>query len=158
VSRRRLTPVIAVAVAAAAAAGCGGDEGIPTGDVSKRQYIAQADQICAAGDRAINRAGREHFGPGGTLGLQEGEEPSRQQIASFVEETVIPNIQGQLDDLRELEAPEADAEQIEEIYETAQDSLDALGEDPSAAAGEDGNPFAQANRLARAYGMKDCGG
>ncbi len=133
------------------------DDGVPTGDVSKQDYIAQADEICATGDRQINRAGDDYFGPGGELGLQEGEEPSEEQIAAFVEETVIPNIQGQLDDLGELEAPEADADQINEIYDTAQDSLDELADDPAVAAGEN-NLFREANRLARDYGLEACGG
>jgi len=151
--------VSAIALAVlVAGAGCGGDdEEITTGDVSKQEFIAQADQICAEGDREIERAGREYFGPGGGAGLEEGDEPTEDQFVTFIEETVVPNIQGQLDDLRELEVPEADADQIEELYDTAQDNLDELADDPGAFAGGDSNPFQEANRIARDYGLEDCG-
>jgi hypothetical protein len=150
--RRRGWALSAFVVAAAGlAAGCGGDDdGIPTGDVSKQEYIAQADEICGRGDREIERAAREAFGA-------RGPAPSEEQVVAFAEETVIPNVQGQLDDLRELEAPEADADRIEEIYDTAQENLDALAEDPGVLNNPDANPFAEANRLARAYGLKKCG-
>jgi hypothetical protein len=132
--------------AVALVAGCGGgDNGIPTGDVSKAQYVERADRICADGDSEIQAAFRKRFG---------SRQPPGRQLAAFVEEIVIPNIQGQIDKLRELEAPEVDADRIETIYETAQENLDEA--EPEDYLG-DGQPFAEANRLARAYGFEACG-
>ena len=143
--------------AAALAVGCGGgDEGVPTGDISKAQYVERADRICAAGDRRLDAAADRYFGE--QLGLTQAEDPSEEQLATFIEETLIPNIQGQLDDLRELEAPEAGADQIDEIYEVAQEELDEVADDPGALADEDADPFKEANKLAHAYGLEACGG
>jgi hypothetical protein len=133
--------------AAALLAGCGGDDddGLPTGDVSRAAYIVQADRICAEGDKEIMAAARARFGTG---------EPSDEELAAFVEETVIASIQSQINQLRELEAPEVDADRLEAIYDTAQENLDES--EPRDYVG-DGRPFAEANRLARAYGFDDCG-
>ena len=62
--RQAMALTVATVVATVAFAACGGgDDGVPTGDVSKQSYIAQADEICATGDRQINRAGDDYFGP-----------------------------------------------------------------------------------------------
>ena len=129
------------------AAGCGGDdEGIPSGDVSKAEYISRADAICAKGDAEISAAAEQRFGD---------KPPSNDQVSAFIEDTVVPNIQGQLDRLRELEAPEADLDQVEQIYDTAQENLDVLAEAPEDFVDEE--PFAEANKLARGYGLRQCG-
>jgi hypothetical protein len=135
--------------AAAALGGCGGDDdgGLTTGDVSKAAYIADADAICAEGDREIEAAARERFAD---------KPPSDDEAAAFLEDVVAPSIQGQLDELRQLEVPEADVEAVERVYDTAQENLDTLRETPEDFTG-DANPFAEANRLARAYGFEDCG-
>jgi hypothetical protein len=169
----RLPLLLIVALAAALiAAGCGDDdddeattpattEEAATGatgatgaaDVSpeRAELIEQADEICAEGDRQIDAEAQEVFG-----GSQQ-EPPAAEQEA-FVTETVIPNIQNQLDQLRELDPPEEDADEFNAILDEAQAALDELEQDPGAFVGGGEDPFAEVNQRAREFGLQDCGG
>jgi hypothetical protein len=56
-----------------------------------------------------------------------------------------------------LPAPSGDTEQVDAIVSAAQQGLDELKADPSliTAEGQD-NPFAEANKLAKQYGLTAC--
>jgi hypothetical protein len=147
--------LISAVTAAFALVACGDDDdGLPTGDVSKQAYIAEADQICEEGDATVDAEAARYFGK--ELGLRGNEEPTPKQASQFVEDAVVPEVEGELDDLRALEAPEGDADQLEAIYNSLQEGLDALAQDPEAFA-EGENPFEEFNRRAQAYGFKGCG-
>jgi hypothetical protein len=136
-------------------AGWGDDDGgVETGDVSKQEYVAEGNEICSQGDRRLDRAAEEYFGE--ELGLERNQRPSQEQITTFVEDEVIPEIQSQVDALGDLEAPEGDAEQIEEILDSAQGVLDEAEDDPSILAREQSDPFAETNRLLDDYGLTEC--
>jgi hypothetical protein len=126
-------------------AGCGGDDA-----PSKSEYIADADAICKQGDKEIDAAADETF--------SQNQRPSNAEIVSFGEETVIPNVQGQIDDLRDLTPPDGDEDTVNAIYDSAQEGLDQIEEDPAVLAGRGADPFAEANRLAKDYGLTECGG
>ncbi len=151
------------------AAGCGGDDeetttveptttttegatGATGAEVSEERaaLIEEADAICAEGDEQIDAEGQELFG-------NSDEEPPAAEQEAFVEDTVIPNIQDQLDQLSELDPPEEDAEEFQAIIDEAQSALDELAEDPGAlTAGED--PFEGVNQRAEEFGLTACGG
>jgi hypothetical protein len=149
------------------AAGCGGDDDEettvattgPTGvtgaaggePLSKQEFIKQADAICAKGDREINQTGQEVLG---------GQQPSSEELEQFGSETVVPNIQNQIDQIRALTPPEGDEEEVSAILDAAQRGVDEIEQDPSLLGqGQDaGGAFEEANRLAQDYGLTDCGG
>jgi hypothetical protein len=150
------------------AAGCGDDDDEPTttetteaatgatgatgpADVSPERaaLIEQADEICAEGDREIDAEADEVFG-------DSEQEPSQAEQEAFVEDTVVPNVQDQLDQLRELDPPEEDAEEFTSILDDAQAALDEVEADPSAISGGQ-DPFAEVNKRAKAFGLEDCG-
>lgn len=149
-------------LASLALAACGGDEngeegsngngGLPTGDVSREDYIAQADEVCAATGETIDAQAQEYFTD---LGLGADERPTPEQTSEFVSEVVAPEIENELDQLRSLEAPEQDAAELAEIYDLVEQSAQRLADDPDAVAEED--PFAEANQRARDYGFEVCG-
>jgi hypothetical protein len=149
-------------------AGCGGDDDettVATGTtgatgatgaaggepLSKQEFIKQADAICAKGDDEINREGNQAF---------QGEPPSTEEQEQFATDTVIPNIQNQVDQIRTLTPPEGDEDEVNAILDAAQEGIDKLEEDPSliAEGGAAGGTFEEANRLAQDYGLRDCGG
>jgi len=68
---------------------------------------------------------------------------------------VVPNIQGQVDDVRELEPPAEDQEQITEFLNEAQGEVDSIEGDP-ASLFTDSSSFEKANKLANAYGLDEC--
>ena len=162
----RITALLALALAAGLiAAGCGDDDddettaatttteagatgatGAATGEpLTKAEFIKQADAACAAGDKRIDAAFR---------GLGSNE-PSDQELEQVVTDTVVPEIQGEIDAIRALTPPEGDEDEIAAILDAAQEALDEIEQDPSSLA--NGNPFKEANQLAQDYGLKVCG-
>ncbi|MGH3993052.1 MAG: hypothetical protein ACRDSN_11400 [Pseudonocardiaceae bacterium] len=159
--RKTLLAVLLAAAIAAVAAGCGGDDdddetattattGASGGALTKDAFVTAADGVCAQGDKQIDQAAQQEFGGGG--------EPSTAEQERFFTDTVLPNIQNQIDGIRALAPPEGDEEQVTTILDAAQDAIDESEQDPSVITGGGEDPFAEANRLAEEYGLKDCGG
>jgi hypothetical protein len=137
----RWTPV-AVLVVALLAAGCGGDKR-PT----KAEYIRQADAICTKGNAELQTAAKPF-----------GDDPSEKQIKDFGLQIFIPNLEGQVAELRALKPPKGDDDTVKLIWDTAQKGLDRLKKDPEEFVRE-GTPalFQKTHALTTAYGFKVCG-
>jgi hypothetical protein len=147
-------PILLAVTIALVLGGCGGDDDggeIQTGDVTKGEYIAQANEICTRFDTQLSEAASAYFQE---LDLGPNEQPSRDQIAQFAEAEVIPVVQDQIDELRDLEAPEGHAPQLTKIYDSAQEVIDEASENPAILG--TGQPFAETDRLARDYGLTAC--
>jgi hypothetical protein len=140
---------------AAAVAGCGGgdDDGLQAGDVSPAKYRSQADKICRNGSAKLRRDVVERFDQ---LGLRPTQRPSDEQLAEIVREVTIPVVEGELAQLRELEAPAKDVDQIEEVYDTLEEEIGELEDDPAEVFKRGSDPFPGASRLADEYGFDDC--
>jgi len=133
-------------------AACGDDEESEAAEpLPKAEFVDQANEICEQGDTEIDQAAEETF---------TGGRPSPEQIEGFASETLVPSIQGQIDDIEALGAPEGDEEQIQEFLDKAQQALDELEADPSLLAASEGaqDPFAEVNQLADDYGLTACAG
>jgi hypothetical protein len=158
--RRLGTLAVLLLVSGLIAAGCGGGSDdndtssaaastTSTGPLSKADYIAKGDQICAQGTLVIGQAGREQFG---------SSQPTRDQAVQFGEDTVVPSLEDTLAKLRALEPPAADQETTSAIYDALEQGIDKLKQDPNLfVATGSGGVFDQANQLAQAYGFKQCG-
>lgn len=152
------------AALALAIAGCGGDDETSTTasstttaagatgtsggtPLTKEEFIAQADAICAAGDKTIDAAGQAL-----------GQNPSQEEINQAITETVIPTISGEFDAIEELTPPEGDQDTIAELLASGRAAIAEIEENPDSAfaAGQD-SPFAEVNQMAQDYGLKDCG-
>jgi hypothetical protein len=149
VKRLSATAVALLATSAIAAAGCGGDDddsdsGLETSDLSKTEWIAKADQICGSGDAEIGRQAEEFF---------KGK-PTPEVETQFTEQVVIPNIESQVDQLRDLGAPEGDEDQVQKMLDTVDEGLTKVESDPSALEQGALNP---GTALAQQYGLKVCG-
>lgn len=112
-------------------------------------FAAEADAICAEGDREIDEEAREVFG-------NADQEPSSAEQEEFFTDTVTPGIQEQIDGLRDLGEPEEGAEEFATFLDDAQAALDEVEEDPSLVIGEGEDPFADVEEQAKALGLKDC--
>jgi hypothetical protein len=150
----RTTAVVIGAVVAIAAAGCGGDgddTSATTAALSKDEFVTQANEICAKGSDEIDAAAADVFGG--------GSQPSPEEGQQFITETVIPTIQGEIDDIKALGAPAGDEEQVTAILDAAQQGVDAGKADPSVLeGGQQNDPFAESDKLAKAYGLTECAG
>jgi len=137
--------VLAIALlAAGTTAGCGGDDEEP---LSKAEYIKQGDAICKKASAELEKEAKEQF-PG-------NEEPSGEELTGFAEDVLKPNLEGQLNDLRDLTPPEDDADTVNAIYEKVETGLAKLEDDPKVLLSSD-DPFEPANDAAADYGFKEC--
>ena len=138
--RTALLPALLLPLALLVA--CGGDEPEP---LTKDEFTTQANKICSDGNAELETAAEEL-----------GESPSEEQIEEFVTDAVLPNLQGQHDDLEDLAAPEGDEDEVEEILDALQDGIDGIEEDPAGAITSGEDPLAEASELAGDYGLTEC--
>lgn len=134
-----LTACLAVGLIAA---GCGGDDDGDT--LTKEEYISQADANCKKADKELDSAG----GPQGSNGLEK-----------FATDTLVPNIEGQIDFVRNLNGPQEVEDQVNPILDEAQQGVDEVAKDPSQLEeGSAGRKLQQAGQDLQKYGFKECGG
>lgn len=117
-------------------AGCGGDDGL-----TKEEYVAKGNAICEKGNAELEQA---EFDPSDDAAFE-----------AFVTDTLVPNVQGQIDDLR-VGIPEDDEETVSGILDDAESVLEELEADPLALRGG-ADPFAEINERLNSYGLTTCG-
>lgn len=140
------------------AAGCGDDDDEPTttsttsgasgatgasgaeGGSLPADVVADGNQICEDGDKELDKA----FGA-----LGDGQ-PSDKEFEQVVTDTLIPNVQGQIDDLRELD----DSDELQSVLDEAEGILGDLEEDPQLI--QEGDPFEPINSDLTALGLTEC--
>ncbi|MCB0858725.1 MAG: hypothetical protein KDB57_11495 [Solirubrobacterales bacterium] len=154
--KRRLAAVVGTVLGIIVLAGCGGSD---EEDLTRTDYIADADAICAQYgtesadlERQFNQA------------LLESDLESAAQ--SF--EDQASEVTAMLDQLEELTPPVADQATVDQIIalgrqrvETAQDAADAIAsgdKDAMIAAGKEGSVLAgEYYQLADGFGFETCG-
>ena len=136
------------AVTALVVAGCGGggDDSTSTSSLAKPAWIAKADAICQQGNQEIEQAANEQFG-------KQNQEPTDAQIQQFTNESVVPSVQRQIDEIRDLGAPSGDEDQVNKILDTVQADIDKA----KSAGDVENSTLADGNALAKQYGLKVCG-
>ena len=148
----KLNAILAVVVALALggiAAGCG-DDNDDSGDqaLTKQEFLAKGNAICTAGNKEVETAFRTAIG---------NAKPTQEQLNAVVTDSLIPSIQGQIDDIRDLPAPDGDEDQITDMLDKAELSLQDVKENPSLATQEGGqDPFAEVQKELGAYGLTAC--
>jgi hypothetical protein len=136
------------AVLAIAAAGCGGgdDDTTAAATLTKDEFIAQADEICAAGDQEIAAAADDL-----------GASPSPEEATQLVTDVALPSVREQRDSIAALGAPEGDEDDVEAILDALDEAIAAVEANPEAVFSNGDDPFADVDRLAQDYGLTDCG-
>jgi hypothetical protein len=143
--------LVVFAFGAFALAACGGGDDTAATDstqgtpLSEADFTSQGNAICSAGNEEIDAAGADL-----------GQNPSQADIEAFATDTLVPSIQGQIDDISALGAPEGETEQVDAFLTDAQDTLDKLKNDPGLAVQSD--LFADVNKEATAIGLTECAG
>jgi hypothetical protein len=140
-------------VLALVGAGCGGDDdddGGGASNVTKEEFIANADEICAG-----------YTERGEALGDDLAADASTEEVSAVILEDALPLFREQIAELRELDLPEADADELEQLWDDLEAGADEfeqqLEDDPEVALSDDFDPFAEANAFATEYGMEECG-
>jgi hypothetical protein len=130
-------------------AGCGGDD---DDALTEAQFTEQGNKICEDGGKELDAAGDAAFGSGA---------PTADDAEAFFDDTAIPNIRGQLDDIEALDEPEDLSDDLDAFLEDARaklDEIEALDGDELlelVSSGED--PFADVNAQANDLGLTTCG-
>jgi len=127
-------------------AGCGGGDD----ELTKAEFLKQGNAICAKGNKEIDQSAKQVF--------TTKQEPSKEQLNKFAEDTLIPSVQGQIDDLRDLNPPSDLDDQVSTLLDDAQAALDKGKDDPSILTSEKQDPFKAVNQTAEKLGLKACGG
>lgn len=144
---RKLTGFIAVAATLAlglVAVSCGNsNKSSTTAALSKPQFLAQGNAICARGNQRLAASDKAL-----------GNQPSKAQITTFVTSTFAPNIQSQIDGLRALGAPSTDQATVSNMLEVAQTDLNKIKSNPALLAS--GAGFADFAHMAHPYGLTVC--
>ncbi len=127
-------------------AACGSDEE----RLSTEEFLKQGNDICAAGITAIDDVAAEMFA--------SGEEPTPEQMATFGNDVIVPNVQGQIDGIKALNPPADLDEKVDQMLADAQTAVDKIKDDPVAALSGEVDPFADANVQATEIGLVACAG
>jgi hypothetical protein len=127
-------------VCSLAVAACGGSDDKPT----KAEYITKADAICKAADDKIQTLAQQQFA---------NQQPTPEQITQFQRDKVVPSIEQQSKDLRALDKPDGDDDELNGIY----DSLDEAVQKAKSSPTIDDTTFQAVDKKAQDYGFKECG-
>jgi ABC-type glycerol-3-phosphate transport system substrate-binding protein len=153
---KRLIMLLAgVVVIAAVVAGCGNsDDSSDTTALTKQQFIAQADAICKKGNDEIEE-GFESFAKENDI--PKNQEPNDEQGKEIVETVIVPSVDTQSEEIRALGAPSGDEDEITAMLDSLDEGIEEAEEDPESLFDSKSDPFADANKQAKAYGLKVCG-
>lgn len=134
---------LVVVAAVIGCAGCGSSSSSSTAKITKAQYVARANAICAKGNAVQSRAS-----------AKLGNSPSRSQITHYVTTFLIPNIQGQINAVRALGAPPGDQAKVNQFINDAQADLNKLKANPQLATSS--SLFNNFSARAHPYGLTQC--
>lgn len=146
-AKPRIMTIAATLAVGLAAAGCGNsssktDNASATTVLSREQFLAQGNAICARGNQTLTTAEQAL-----------GKQPSEAQFKAYVASTFAPTIQSQIDGIRALAAPTADQAQVTSMLNVAQADLNQVKSNPATLTEKTFTNFA---KLAHPYGLKAC--
>ena len=149
ISRTLLILLTGVAFAFAA---CGDDD---DGGATKSEFIEKADAICAEGEEKNEQLVRES--------VADPANPKGSEVLEYLR-AAIPLQRDTIEQIRDLEKPEGDEDQINEFLdkvESATDEAERIDDPQKAlalveASDTPADPFYEANKVAEDYGLEEC--
>ncbi|HEU4739361.1 MAG TPA: hypothetical protein VFS54_09820 [Solirubrobacterales bacterium] len=142
-----LALVAALAAALLAFAGCGG--GDETTVLTKAEFTKQANAGCKEHDKEREQLFRE------VSKTIDPSEVTRKDQEGLISEVLLPPYEKDIENLESLGAPEGDEQQVEAIIAAMEKSIDNVEAKPLVAL-RSTSQFAEANELAKKYGLDDC--
>lgn len=140
-------PLVAILAVGLVLGGCGSSKKSTTtttaAPLTKAEFVKQANAVCTKGTKQ-NAAAQKALG---------SKKPTQAQLATFTK-TFVPNVQGQIDAIRELAPPTADQAKVTAMLNIAQADLNKVKADPTALF--KGDLFANFAKLAHPYGLTSC--
>jgi hypothetical protein len=137
-----------VALAIAGVVACSvvpaGFAGATTKAPSHDDYVARADAICNRTTDKIDAVVED-------VGLSPSDKDARDAV-----DQVVALTRKELDKLRALTPPGAEARRVEKVYDAVDRALNRVEDDPESLFDEP-SPFTRAARLAERFGFEECG-
>jgi hypothetical protein len=156
----RAAALVATAIAIIAA-GCGGssDDGeeITASSLSKAEFIARADAICAKGQRQVERNFGAYAKETDLKVQQITKKPTKEQVNGLVNTVLVPAIEEEIAEIRALGAPAGDEDKIEAMLEAMEEGIETAEGLPQKVLEQTGIAFGIGSRLAKEYGLTTCG-
>ena len=145
----RLLAGLCAGAFAVAVAGCdSGDDRL-----SLEEFLDQGNEICSEGADELEAASEEAF-------PEDSAEPDIDAISEFFLDEFLPNIRGQVEDLRELSPPEDIEDDVEQALDDAEEALDEAEEqiedDAEAFIQSSQDIFADVNEQMEDIGLDEC--
>lgn len=146
-----------VAVALVLVTGCGsGDDagdGVTVSDISKAEFIKQADSICEENVAKMQADFRAY-----ALGNQaeSPQEPSRTDFSELIDAVVVPNIEREIAEIQALGAPAGGKEEVGAFVAALEGDLEKAKAEPRAVLAYRSPTFLETKRKARDYGLHAC--
>lgn len=156
----RLGGLLAVTLAAVVAvAGCGGSgasgaDDATTASISKVAFIKKADAICT---KVAEQSQAEYATFVKANNVPEGEEPTATQWGDIGKTILIPDLQQQIDEIRQLGVPAGDEAEISAFLDATEKAIEKVEDEPLAAKSPS-TLLANADKVSKGYGYKVCGG
>lgn len=146
----RLVLVVAVAsLLSGLLAACGSDD-----ELSQEEFLAQANEICRAGNAELEQLVEETF----------PTTDDEAEFLAFVEEegpafidAFVSNVQGQIADIRGLNAPSDLEDEVDQVLDDASEVIDTVADgSPEEFILSEENPFADVDPQLEALGLTTC--
>jgi hypothetical protein len=126
---------------------CGGDDGDGKSDaLTKAELIKQGDKICKDGSKAMDAAEAKFADP---------DNPTAEEIDAAVDSVVVPTLKDELEQLRDLEPPADDEDEIDSMLDSLEKAIADIEKDWRTGLGS--TNIKAANKKATDYGFKKCG-
>jgi hypothetical protein len=138
--------LVAVLAVVLPATGCGGsdDDGL-----TKAEFIQQADAICKKAHDQFEKDFNKAFGG--------NPQPNQAELNKFALSTLVPGVQGEIDDVSALQPPSGDEAEVQAIIDAVQGGVDKIKADPGVLSPKvKFDPQKKGHQLAKEYGMKEC--
>jgi hypothetical protein len=145
---------IAVVALAALVAGCGSGGDDSTVTVTKAQYTKKADAVCVKNSGAITQRFHAYVVK---FEKENKKEPGTGQHVMIAEKVLLPGFQTEAEELRELDAPAEDEEQITAMLDAFEKGIEEGEENPKPFVIKGSPSFRRALDIATKYGLESCG-
>lgn len=151
---KKLAGILIATTLAGALVGCGGDDDADVDSaatttaqsITKAEFLAQANAICAAGNAEIDAA---------LAGVTETT--TEEELTTIINEQVVGSVRTQIADIRALGFPDGDAELLDAIFTDSEAALDQVAADPIGTfVDTTEDPFADLNARLADYGLTAC--
>jgi hypothetical protein len=125
------------------------DDGDDGGSISREDFIEQANEICRQGSADMEASAEDYD-------IDDDTEMSDESVERWITEALLPAMRQQIEDIRALGFPEGDEDELNSIFEDAEDAIDEIEDDPTAAIEGDEDPFEDINDRLEGYGLDVC--